>query len=779
VFVDHTAVLSGAELCLLDTVPHFASSHVCLFAEGPLADELRARGVGVTVLDAADELARLRRSGGWLAALRAVPGVGRLVAGLARIVRPNDILYANSQKSWIVAALVARARGIPVIWHLHDIMSSAHFSRVLVSVGVLLANRSASAVVVNSAVTGDAFVAAGGRRELVRVVHNGIDAAPFAAVTDATRTALRRELGLADGALTIGVFGRITPWKGQHVLLDALRGLPGAQALVVGAPLFGEYEYLAELERRASAPELAGRVKFLGFRSDIPALMRVVDVVVHTSTAPEPFGRVIVEALLAQRPIVATNMGGVTEIVTDGSDGVLVAPADSVALAAAVRAIVADPARRAALAEAGLRTALQRFSLARMRSAVAAVVDDVIAPLVETTAALTPAVRRAPRVLLLSHSAEPSGAELSLIDIAAGLGESAVVCLFQDGPVVGMLQRRGVHVEVLKGPVSLLRVRRKSKLLAVFAALPAVIGMVRELRRHARAGDVLYANSQKAWAVAAVTAWWDGHVAVWHLRDILSSAHIGGWQLRAAVHLANHVAARVFANSVATGDSFVAEGGNRDLLRVVHNGIDEAPFLLLQESCVAAVRRELGIAGGVTVGLFGRLAPWKGQHVLLAAIRELTGVRALIVGDALFGEKNYRDELVALASSPELAGRVRFLGHRDDVPQLMKAVDIVVHTSVEPEPFGRVIVEGMLAERPVIATVGGGVREIIADGVNGLLVPPNDPAALAAAIRALAADPEEARRLAAKGRERARQSFLVAGMCRRIATELGELAAVG
>jgi glycosyltransferase involved in cell wall biosynthesis len=109
----------------------------------------------------------------------------------------------------------------------------------------------------------------------------------------------------------------------------------------------------------------------------------------------------------------------------------------------------------------------------------------------------------------------------------------------------------------------------------------------------------------------------------------------------------------------------------------------------------------------------------------------------------------------------------------------MKAVDIVVHTSVEPEPFGRVIVEGMLAERPVIATVGGGVREIIADGVNGLLVPPNDPAALAAAIRALAADPEEARRLAAKGRERARQSFLVAGMCRRIATELGELAAVG
>jgi glycosyltransferase involved in cell wall biosynthesis len=124
-----------------------------------------------------------------------------------------------------------------------------------------------------------------------------------------------------------------------------------------------------------------------------------------------------------------------------------------------------------------------------------------------------------------------------------------------------------------------------------------------------------------------------------------------------------------------------------------------------------------------------------------------------------------------------LGARGQLLGYRRDVPALMKAVDIVVHASIEPEPFGRVVVEGMFAERPVVAARGGGVAEIIADGVDGLLTAPNDPEALAMALRSLLCDPIRARALAVAGREKAERLFSVGEMHRRISVELQTLVA--
>jgi glycosyltransferase involved in cell wall biosynthesis len=100
----------------------------------------------------------------------------------------------------------------------------------------------------------------------------------------------------------------------------------------------------------------------------------------------------------------------------------------------------------------------------------------------------------------------------------------------------------------------------------------------------------------------------------------------------------------------------------------------------------------------------------------------------------LFGEDAYAAGLRTQAEQLGVADRVRFLGEREDVPTLLRAADAVVHTAVDAEPFGRVVVEGMLARRPVIATDAGGVREILRDGVTGLLVPPGDPVALAGAV---------------------------------------------
>ncbi len=361
VFVTHSSVLSGAELSLLDIAPHFPNSLVCVFSQGPLVEALRQRGVAVSVLSSTDTVLSVRRNARLAAITRAVPGMLQISRRLARCLRPGDLLYANSQKGWIAAGFAAWRGGVPVIWHLRDIMSAEHFSQLLSRLAVTLANRLATAVVVNSDATAAGFVQAGGRRELVRRVYNGVDRGPFVAAARKDRAALRRRLGFGD-ELVVGLFGRISPWKGQHVLLEALERLPEARALVVGAPLFGEKDYFRDLERRAYAPALAGRVKFLGYRSNVAALMCAVDVVVHTSTAPEPFGRVVVEGMLARRPVIASRGGGVNEIIEDSVDGVLVEPGNSEELARRINALAADKAQRERLAARAYEKAVRQFS---------------------------------------------------------------------------------------------------------------------------------------------------------------------------------------------------------------------------------------------------------------------------------------------------------------------------------------------------------------------------------------------------------------------------------
>jgi glycosyltransferase involved in cell wall biosynthesis len=164
------------------------------------------------------------------------------------------------------------------------------------------------------------------------------------------------------------------------------------------------------------------------------------------------------------------------------------------------------------------------------------------------------------------------------------------------------------------------------------------------------------------------------------------------------------------------------------------------------------------------IGIVGRLAPWKGQDVFLegAALLLEAGLPAqfLIVGSPLFGEEAFEGRLRGLASELGIALQVEFLGF-SDVPTVLRSLDILVHASKTPEPFGQVIIEGLAAGIPVVATDGGGAREIIQSGVTGVLVPMGDAAALAAALRQLLSRPEYARRLAAAGRRHALEHFTI------------------
>ncbi|EYB66762.1 hypothetical protein DEIPH_ctg076orf0022 [Deinococcus phoenicis] len=382
------------------------------------------------------------------------------------------------------------------------------------------------------------------------------------------------------------------------------------------------------------------------------------------------------------------------------------------------------------------------------------------------------------RILFVDQSGQLGGGELSLVDVAVHFSPESEVVLFEDGPFRTHLEAAGVRVQVLEAPRGLRNVRREGGGGLGLGAVPGVLALARRLARAARGYDLIAPNTQKALVVSALAGVLARKPVLWFLRDILSPEHFSRPIRQLVVTLCNKVVTRVIANSRASAEAFVLAGGNLRRVRVLHDGLDTAALLRQAGEGVPDLRASLGLTTEPLVGVFSRLSPWKGQHVLLRALTELPGVHALLVGDALFGEEAYAQELRRLTREWGLEDRVHFLGFRGDVPALMRSVDVVLHTSTAAEPLGRVILEGMLARRPVIATAAGGALEIVRDGESGLLVPPGEAPALAAAIRRVLDDRALAERLVARGLRRAQEGFGLASMLVRLQGEIDSIVAV-
>ncbi|WP_321964606.1 glycosyltransferase family 4 protein [Paraburkholderia sp. J7] len=378
--IDQSGVLGGAELSLLEVVKGLRSRiDVLLFNDGPFREALDKAGARVEVLDSG-ALSKVRRDGGAAPRLGVLAGIAALVRETRRRAREADVLYANTQRAMVIGVLAGKLARKPVVWHLRDIVSDEHFGRVQRAVIKGCAKLGLAHVIANSHASAKVFA------QLTRfdakridVVHNGVDESPFRALARVPQAQLRAQIGLPEDAFLVGAFSRLARWKGQHVLLEALLDEPRAHAVFVGAPLFGEDAYAAELRAFVDANGLQARVHFLGFRHDIAACMRAVDVIAHTSITAEPFGRVVVEGMLAQRPVVASRDGGVTEIVEHGKSGLLCTPADAKELAATIGRLHDDAGLREALAAQGLATARERFGKQQYVEAVERVLDGVVA----------------------------------------------------------------------------------------------------------------------------------------------------------------------------------------------------------------------------------------------------------------------------------------------------------------------------------------------------------------------------------------------------------------
>ncbi len=269
---------------------------------------------------------------------------------------------------------------------------------------------------------------------------------------------------------------------------------------------------------------------------------------------------------------------------------------------------------------------------------------------------------------------------------------------------------------------------------ALFQTLPLALRIRRLVR--SREIDIVHANDLVVCNREAImAARWTGRPCICHIRAFESYTSLDRF-------LIQYVDRFIFISQAIAQDSR-RQGADPTKGAVIYNALDLAEFLQPFDDVAERARLGLG-ADDRVVGILGRLVPWKGHRVFLEAMAQVASrvpnLQCLIVGDAAPGEQAYRAELEALAGELGLAGRCRFLGWRSDVPALLSVMDVLVHASLEPEPFGRVLIEGMAAAKPVVAANGGACPEIIEHGVSGLLVEPGDARALAEAVAGLLGD---------------------------------------
>ncbi len=372
-FLTHGAQMGGGERVLLDLVQRLDRLRIrpllATFEDGELIARARDLGVETFVIGAAVNLARLsRRTSTVLDLARsavAFAAAVRWVASRARRARV-DVVVTNSLKGGHVhGAIGGRLGGARVVARVHDIAATPPFSPVtlrVLSLGLRLADR----VLPVSRAAARALRDLGVPESKLRVIHNGVELET--ALAPEARGRIRAELELPEDAVVLASLGRLTRWKGQHLLLEALpelaRRFPAVRVLIAGAPFYDSDEYEREIRSRALDPQLEGRARVLGYRTDVPDLLRASDVLVHTSTEPDPLPTVLLEAIACGTFVVAARAGGVEEIVTGDGVGRLYAPGDADALVATLSSVLAERTYRA-FDEAEARRIVERFSMRR------------------------------------------------------------------------------------------------------------------------------------------------------------------------------------------------------------------------------------------------------------------------------------------------------------------------------------------------------------------------------------------------------------------------------
>jgi glycosyltransferase involved in cell wall biosynthesis len=279
----------------------------------------------------------------------------------------NSILY---NQDWMLAARLLGRRCVS-----HERGINEYYPRWAKYWG-----RGLDAIICISDAVRATMAAAGADFGNVRTIHNGLDPGEIRA--QVPPASLREQLGLAPDADVIVMVGNLKAWKGQETVIRAVdhvrRSRPQVRCLLVGATAPLDVAFEQEMRRLVEALGLDDQIVFAGFHQNVADFLLLADVVVHASIRPEPFGRVVLEAMACRKPVIASRAGGVTEIVDDGRTGLLFPPGDHLALASAIGVLLRDPQRAARMGEAGLQRLLDRFTISRNIEATESLYESLL-----------------------------------------------------------------------------------------------------------------------------------------------------------------------------------------------------------------------------------------------------------------------------------------------------------------------------------------------------------------------------------------------------------------
>ena len=364
------------------------------------------------------------------------------------------------------------------------------------------------------------------------------------------------------------------------------------------------------------------------------------------------------------------------------------------------------------------------------------------------------------KVLFVHSRDDLYGADAALLELVRRLPEHGIepiVVLPSDLPYEGKLgnalERYGI--ESIKLDIGVVR--------TIYKNVPGIISLSSRFLKGAleikklvgeRKIDLVHSNTSSVLS-GALAAKLAGVPHVWHVREIVSQSETVRYTL---IWMVVNLSDRIIAISNAVAEHIIeAYPSRKEQVEVIRgSGIDTKLFS--PETDGSDVRRKWGVSDEeFLVGVVGKIHPTKGQDLLTEAApivkRRAGNVKFAIVGDVQPGMEDLRDRLGARARELGVADDIIWAGHRADIPQVMAALDLLVIPSTSPEPLGRSMLEAMACGTPVVAAAHGGPLEVIRDGENGLLFPPNDPAALAVAIIQMAQEPEWRERISRAARD--------------------------
>lgn len=389
VYLSPCGQLGGAEKSLVDILASVRkakpewSLHLILSDDGPLVSESQAIGVSTTVVPFPACLARIGDAGAGGPAgnqrsrwsllremLMTVPAAFAYVRKLRRALRglSPDLIHSNGLKMHVLAAW-ARPRRVPVIWHIHDYVSTRPLMARLLR---RHAKRCALAIANSQSVAADVKGVCG-KHINVQTIYNGIDLKNFSPAGPTLDLDALSGLPPANGkTVRVGMLATMARWKGHETFLRAMalisKDLP-VRGYVAGGALYqttGSQHSLTELKHLAKQLGVSDQVGFTGLVGQAAAAMRALDVIVHASTQPEPFGLVIAEAMACGRAVIVSEGAGAAELITVGADALGHPAGDADNLAVCITRLATDSALRTKLGQAGRITAEHRFDRARL-----------------------------------------------------------------------------------------------------------------------------------------------------------------------------------------------------------------------------------------------------------------------------------------------------------------------------------------------------------------------------------------------------------------------------